>query len=90
VEELSPQLAFAVKSSDRPDMDQPLIDLSEEESVLLKTLSHEPKHIDLITQETRLSSSKTSGILLQLELKGHVRQLSGQLFVLQEGRCPSH
>jgi DNA processing protein len=94
VEELSPQLVSALKPSpsqaDRTDMDQPPADLSKEESVLLKSLSHEPKHIDLITQETRLSSSQTSGMLLQLELKGHVRQLAGQLFVLnQEGRCPS-
>lgn len=90
VEELSPQLGSAAKLSDRPDEDQAPADLSEEESVLLKSLSHEPKHIDLITQETRLSSSQTSGMLLQLELKGHVRQLAGQLFVLnQEGRCPS-
>jgi DNA processing protein len=90
VEELSPQLVSVAKLSDRPDGDQLPEDLSEEESALLKSLSHEPKHIDLITQETRLSSSQTSGMLLQLELKGHVRQLAGQLFVLnQEGRCPS-
>ncbi len=90
VEELSPQLVSAAKPSDRPEVDQPPADLSEEESALLKNLSHEPKHIDLITRETRLSSSQTSGMLLQLELKGHVRQLAGQLFVLnREGRCPS-
>lgn len=90
VEELSPQLVSATKPSDRPDVDQPPADLSEEESALLKSLSHEPKHIDRITQEAQLSSSQTSGMLLQLELKGHLRQLAGQLFVLnQEGRCPS-
>jgi len=90
VEELSPQLVSAANPLDRPEVDQPPADLSKEESALLASLSHEPKHIDLITQEARLSSSQTSGILLQLELKGHVRQLAGQLFVLnQEGRCPS-
>jgi DNA processing protein len=85
VEELSPQLTSFANSSDRLDSDQTPADLSEEETALLKSLSHEPKHIDFIMKEARLSSSKTSGILLQLELKGHVRQLAGQLFVLSHG-----
>jgi DNA processing protein len=90
VEELSPQLSSAAKLPDRTNEDQPPADLTAEEAILLETLSHEPKHIDLISRETRLSSSQTSGFLLQLELKGYVRQLAGNLFVLNQGeKCPS-
>lgn len=89
-EELSPQLSSAAKLPDRTNEGHSPVDLTAEEAILLETLSHEPKHIDHISRETRLSSSQTSGFLLQLELRGYVRQLAGNLFVLNQGeRCPS-
>jgi len=89
-EELSPQLSSAAKLPDRTNEGHSPVDLTAEEAILLETLSHEPKHIDHISCETRLSSSQTSGFLLQLELRGYVRQLAGNLFVLNQGeRCPS-
>jgi len=90
VEELSPQMSSAAKLPDRTNEDQPPADLTDEEALLLETLSHEPKHIDLVSREARFSSSQTCGFLLQLELRGYVRQLAGNLFVLNQGdRCPS-
>ncbi len=51
------------------------------ESNLYDLLSQEPRHIDELISKTAFSTAQVSGALLQLELKGTVRQLSGQLYV---------
>jgi DNA processing protein len=51
------------------------------ELAIIKILSDEPKHIDLIAQESGLGISDSASILLQMELKGIVTQLSGKTFV---------
>ncbi|MBI4531372.1 MAG: DNA-protecting protein DprA [Candidatus Latescibacteria bacterium] len=56
--------------------------LSEEEKGLLDRLSpSEPRHIDALSVESGLPSSKALALLLPLELAGLVRQLSGKHFV---------
>jgi DNA processing protein len=55
--------------------------LEEEEKRVFSLLEDEPIHIDSIIAQTRMSASRISTILLQLELKGLVQQLSGKRFV---------
>lgn len=55
--------------------------LEEEEERVFSLLEDEPIHIDSIIAQTRMSASRISTILLQLELKGLIQQLSGKRFV---------
>ncbi len=55
--------------------------LEEEEERIFCLLEDEPIHIDSIIVQTRMSASHVSTILLQLELKGLIQQLSGKRFV---------
>ncbi|MFQ5841547.1 MAG: DNA-processing protein DprA [Thermodesulfobacteriota bacterium] len=57
------------------------LSLDEEEERVFCLLEDEPIHIDAIIVLTRMSASRVSTILLQLELKGLVEQLSGKRFV---------
>lgn len=52
-----------------------------QEGAIVRILSDEPKYIDLISQESGLSISESMAFLLQLELKGVVKQLPGKTFV---------
>jgi len=51
------------------------------EKSLFDVLSREPKHIDLINEETGLSISDCLVNLLSLEFKGLVKQLPGKFFI---------
>jgi DNA processing protein len=51
------------------------------EKSLFEVLNREPKHIDLINQETGLSISDCLVNLLSLEFKGLVKQLPGKFFI---------
>ncbi len=55
-------------------------DLSETEKKIWDVLSDDPVHIDLISQQTGLSTSEVLSILLTLELKDLVSQQSGKMF----------
>jgi DNA processing protein len=55
--------------------------LSEQEQKVYQLLSTEPAHIDLIAREGQLSTPQALSLLLNLELKGAVKQLSGKNFV---------
>jgi DNA processing protein len=52
-----------------------------DERTVYECLSAEPRHIDDLTATLRLPPAKTAGVLLQLELKGAIRQLAGNLFI---------
>ena len=56
-------------------------DLSPLEQQVVSVLTREEKHIDFIIENSRLSPAEVSATLIQLELKGLVRQLEGKLFV---------
>lgn len=77
VEELSPRLKGFIKSVEKSK-----IEMTDEERNLCNLLSGEPKHIDIISRESKLPASKVLGILLGLELKGVVRQTTGMRFYL--------
>ena len=56
-------------------------DLSESEKKIWDVLSDKPVHIDLIAQQTGISTPEVLSILLTLELKNIVIQQSGKMFV---------
>jgi len=57
--------------------------LSTKEKVLWETLSESPMHIDQIAQHARIHTSEALALLLSLELKNCIKQLSGMMFVRQ-------
>jgi len=77
VEELAPVLKGFIRSKEKVK-----IEVTDEEKKLCNLLSGEPKQIDEISRESRLPASKALGILLGLELKGAVKQITGKRFYL--------
>ena len=77
VEELAPVLKGFIRARDRVK-----IEVTGEEKRLCDLLSGEPKQIDVISRESGLPSSKALTILLGLELKGAVKQITGKRFYL--------
>ena len=55
--------------------------LSEDEKDLWDVLSEEPIHIDQIAAKARVTTSEALAMLLSMELKNCVKQLSGMMFV---------
>lgn len=74
IEEILPQI-------ERKKKDKTIPVLTSEEEVIYKLLSDEPKHIDTISREGRLTSNKALSLLLEMEIKGVIRQLPGKSFV---------
>jgi DNA processing protein len=58
--------------------------LTPEEENILRCITNEPRHIDVIMNDSRFAAGKLSGILINLELKGLVKQLSGKYFVRED------
>ncbi len=58
--------------------------LTSEEEFALRCLTSEPRHIDTIMSDSRFAAGKLGGILINLELKGLVKQLPGKYFVREE------
>lgn len=56
--------------------------LSPEEDKIYSSLSFEPKHLDVITNDTGLPVHRVSSHLMMMEIKKIVRQLPGKMFVL--------
>lgn len=52
-----------------------------DEQALMRALSREPQHIDVVARRSGLAPSVASGTLALLELKGLVRDLGGMQFV---------
>jgi DNA processing protein len=55
-----------------------LPDATGDEQHVLKTLDGEPRHIDEIAIDTGINISQLSAMLLQMQLKGLVRDVGGQ------------
>lgn len=55
--------------------------LSEEDQIIYKIISNEPTHIDEIIEISKLSASKVSGALLNLELKDLIKEIEGKKFI---------
>ena len=78
-EELAPMLKGFIKLKDK---DMVKTDITETEQELCHLLSSEPKQVDFISRESGLPTSRVLGILLGLELKGTVKQITGKRFYL--------
>ena len=74
---VNPKLKYPIQ----PVQIQLKLDLSKNEMAIYTVLSDEPKHVDRIVEETKLDPSFVLTLLLGLELKGAVTQLSGKQFV---------
>ena len=77
--ELEPKLrGFCDEARQMPSVPA---ELSEIEKRMLKLLSEKPVHIDTIAQTLGISTAEALSVLLTLELKEFVKQLSGKMFV---------
>lgn len=56
-----------------------------DEQALMRVLSREPQHIDIVARRSGLAPSVASGTLALLELKGLVRDVGGMQFVRVRG-----
>ena len=78
-EELSPSIKALLKP------DKPIVpdtgSLSPHEERLMSLLTSEEIHIDELIEISRLSPAEVSATLVQLELKGFVRQTDGKMFI---------
>lgn len=54
---------------------------SEEEQIILKIISSSPIHIDKIIENCTLETSVINSVLLQMELKGWIKNLGGQNYI---------
>jgi len=59
--------------------DEPAVQLTPEEKMVLAEMSPYPMHIDKLIRQLSLSAAQVSTLLLQLELKGLVTQSPGKL-----------
>jgi DNA processing protein len=77
IEEISPQLVHHLEHKKRE-----IPPMSENERIVYERLSNEPKHVDILVRELKMSSSQLLSLLLRLELKGVVKQYGGKNFAL--------
>jgi DNA processing protein len=75
--ELAPMLKGFIRSRDKVK-----IEITEEEGRLCNLLSGEPKQVDIISRESGMPTSKVLAVLLGLEIKGAVKQITGKRFYL--------
>ncbi|HMK55653.1 MAG TPA: DNA-processing protein DprA [Dissulfurispiraceae bacterium] len=85
--ELTPMLRgllYAEGQKTGPDLITNLdaLEINAEERAICSVLGSEPRHIDIISRETGIAAQRISGILLDLELKGIVRQAEGKRFFI--------
>ncbi len=58
------------------------LEITDEEKAICNILSSEPKHIDAISRETKIRTSRLLGMLLGLEIKDVVKQAEGKRFYI--------
>ncbi len=76
LEEFLPALGESLQAKE----EEPKLD-NEEEKQIFSLLSLESRHIDNLIENSSLSPAQVSATLLQLELRGLVRQLSGKMYI---------
>jgi DNA processing protein len=85
VEDILEELRMTIQGIKSPSgikSEEDLSHLSEKEKNIYQLLSGEPYHIDKIATQASISVSDALSLLLSLELKGMVKQLSGKMFIL--------
>ena len=81
IEELRPQLKGILRE-DAMTSEKKLPEMTDIEASIYNHISNKPRHIDEITRNMNLTSSKALSVLLHLELKGIIRQTQGTHFTL--------
>jgi DNA processing protein len=61
---------------------QKILPETKEEKIIIDNLTHEPTHIDQIIKQTNLPTSQISSTLSMMEMKGMVKNLGGQNYIL--------
>ncbi len=77
-------LGIAKRGRKQEPLRSTLPPLTADEEAILQCITSEPKHIDQIMNESRRAAGMLSGILINLELKRLVKQLSGKYYVREE------
>jgi DNA processing protein len=87
IEEISHMLATPIgdKRTNQPVRVKPAPALTPDESAVFEFLEPYPVHIDDISRKLAMEPAKISSLLLQLELKGLVRQSPGKHFSIIAG-----
>jgi DNA processing protein len=57
------------------------VKLSPEEEKVYNLLSFEPIHINFISKESGLPIDRISTVLVNLEMKGRIKQIAGKMFL---------
>jgi DNA processing protein len=73
--------ADAEQQVEKSLFDEAKLQLTEDEDLILKSLSKEPSQIEDVIAQTGLGAGRVSSGLVGLQLKGIVRQLAGNVFV---------
>ncbi len=84
LEELAPQLKSYLaenKNGKKQPSTTPAAELTEQEKTIYSYVTETPSHVDQIAGQCENSIHQIMSILLQLELKGFIKQLPGKLFV---------
>ncbi len=84
VEDILEELPIARRGGKLPSpaaAEADLSNLSQREKGIFKLISDEPRHIDRIATDASVSVSDALCLLLSLELRGLVKQLSGKMFI---------
>ncbi len=81
IEELRPQLIGVIKEK-KGNGERSLPQMTDEEEAIFKFLGYDPRHIDDIIRESKISINKALSLLLNLELRGIVKQMDGKRFVI--------
>lgn len=64
-----------------PILEKTVIGLNQEEKIIYQLLSFSPIHIDKIIENCNLETSLVNGLLIQLEIKGLIKNLGGQIYI---------
>lgn len=80
IEEIAPQLAGRAAEPEKPAPRVLPADLSAEAKNIFALVADAPRHIDEVIEKSGLAAGKASEVLLDLEIRGLVRQLPGKKF----------
>ena len=83
IDDILDEIPGLTRKSQDSQLSMEFTDFTETEKRIWNHLTHEPRHVDQITSELGLTTSETLSILLSLELKNAVRQMSGMMFMRQ-------
>jgi len=80
-EDILEELGLPSAEESRPQLSLAFSSLAPDERRLVEMLSLQPKHVDLIIQESGLSAPQVTSLLTLLEMKGLVRRVPGSAYV---------